>query len=64
MSKAKIRLTLDVVYELKGTAVEDMEFNMEHIVKRAFEEALLTNGTEAEVEHHSHLIEEIPIDHE
>lgn len=53
MTSQKIRLTLDVEYDLNGTSVEEMSTLLRKMVERAIGEGLLTGYSEAEVNEYS-----------
>ena len=57
--KTKLRLTLDVEYELNGEEVYFLKNNLESLVFRAVGEGLLTGHSEAEVEYWTYEVEEI-----
>lgn len=55
----KLRLTLDVEYELNGEEVYFLKNSLESLVFRAVGEGLLTEHSEAEVEYWTYEVEEI-----
>ena len=56
--KLKLRLVLDVSYDLEGTAPEELKHNLNEIVKRAAGEGLFTNETPATVDQYSYQVKE------
>lgn len=50
---AKLRMVLDVCYDLNGVGIEEMQSNLERMAKRAIGEGMLTGHTEAEVSEYS-----------
>jgi hypothetical protein len=57
--KTKLRLTLDVEYELNGTDPKYVEHALDSLVFRAVGEGLLTSYSDAEVENYEYRVEEI-----
>lgn len=57
--KTKLRLTLDVEYELNGTDPEYLEGALDLMIFRAVGEGLLTSYSIAEVESYECRVEEI-----
>lgn len=57
--KTKLRLTLDVEYELNGTDPKYAKNTLYALVFRAVGEGLLTLHSDAEVENYEYLVEEI-----
>jgi hypothetical protein len=55
----KLRLTLDVEYDLNGEEAYFLKNNLESLVFRAVGEGLLTAYSEAEVDHWSYKVEEV-----
>lgn len=60
MTTKKIRLTLDVEYDLNGVAVEEMSALLLRMVERAIGEGLLSGHTEAEVNEYAMDTEILP----
>lgn len=56
----RLRLTLDVAYDLGGESADEMRNRLYQMVKRAIGEGLLTGYTEATVEEYSVEVKEIP----
>lgn len=57
--KTKLRLTLDVEYELNGTDQKYVEQALNSLVFRAVGEGFLTLHSDAEVENYEYRVEEI-----
>ena len=57
--KTKLRLTLDVEYELNGTDPKYVEHALNSLVFRAVGEGFLTSYSDAEVENYEYRVEEI-----
>lgn len=56
----KLRLVLDVEYDLNGVPVEELRANLEGVVTHAMGLGLITGGTAAEVKTHEYVIRERP----
>lgn len=50
---AKLRMVLDVSYDLNGVDIAVMRSNLERMAERAIGEGMLTGNTEAEVDEYS-----------
>jgi len=56
----RLRLTLDVAYDLGGESADEMRNRLYQMVERAIGDGLLTGYTEATVEEHSVEVKEMP----
>ncbi|GIK44980.1 MAG: hypothetical protein BroJett012_08830 [Betaproteobacteria bacterium] len=56
----RLRLTLDVTYDLAGESADEMRDRLCRMVEMAIDNGLLTGHTEATVEEHSVKVREIP----
>jgi hypothetical protein len=59
MSKLKLRLTVDVEYDLNGTPPGDLKDYLGELPRAAAGDGLFTGFTDAEVENWSSTVEEI-----
>lgn len=58
--KLKLRLTVDVTYDLNGEDQAVLERYLEKMVSRAIGDGLLTGASDAEVETHEVRVDEVP----
>lgn len=58
--KLKLRLTVDVTYDLNGEDPGVLERYLEEMVARAIGDGMLTGASDAEVETHEVRIDEVP----
>lgn len=58
--KLKLRLTVDVTYDLNGEDPGVLERHLENMVFRAIGDGMLTGASDAEVETHEIRIDEVP----
>lgn len=56
----KLRLVLDIAYDLNGVPLDELKANLEGVVTHAMGVGLITGGTAAEVKTHEYLIRERP----
>lgn len=57
----KLRLTLDVTYDLQGVGTEEMQARLHAMVQNAVSEGMLTGDTPAEVEAWETHVTEVPL---
>jgi len=57
--KLKLRLTVDVEYELDGENPQELKANLEGLVKIGMGDALLTGDGPATIEDYSYKVEEV-----
>lgn len=57
----KLRLTLDVTYDLQGVGTEEMQARLHVMVQNAVSEGMLTGDTPAEVEAWETHVTEVPL---
>lgn len=58
--KLKLRLTVDITYDLNGEDPGVLERYLEKMVSRAIGDGLLTGASDAEVETHEVRVDEVP----
>lgn len=58
--KLKLRLTVDITYDLNGEDPGVLERYLEEMVSRAIGDGLLTGASDAEVETHEVRVDEVP----
>lgn len=58
-SARRLRLTLEVDYDLHGETMESMNQNLERLVEMAVGEGLLSGGTDAEVAQYGFEVDEV-----
>lgn len=61
-TKQRIRLVLEVDYELNGVTVDELKTNLQHLVSNGIGNGLLTGSSEAEVQHYTTDVQGISID--
>ena len=61
MATVHLRLTIDVVYTANEDDIDTLDNNLTMLADRAYDDGMITNDTDAEIESYTVNVEEIPV---